>query len=119
MISASAPATGATVVPLPLPADITDRTRKDILDLHNFLADQVDKARGERVQSASFYLVYCSWKQGKSEEAMSLQQFGKLLSKPVGLEKRKIEGKQYYMNVRLRHPAQGRRGVGAGLALAA
>jgi hypothetical protein len=50
---------------------------------------------------------------------MSLSQFGKLLSHPVGLEKRKIEGKQYYMNVRLRHPAQGRKGAGTGLKMPA
>jgi hypothetical protein len=114
-----APAAGAGDMPLALPEGITDRTRRDILDLRGFLADQVDEARGERIQSASFYLVYSTWKAERSEPAMSLSQFGKLLSHPVGLEKRKIEGKQYYMNVRLRHPAQGRKGAGTGLKMPA
>jgi hypothetical protein len=46
------------------------------------------------------------------EEPMTIVQFGKLLSKPIGLQKAKCEGPQYYLNIRLRHPAQGRKGVG-------
>src|SRR5262245_47005492 len=82
MLGTPAPATGVTALPVALPSDITDRTRQDILDAYNFLGDQVDEAAGERIQAATFYLVYSSWKQGRNEQPMALQQFGKLMSKP-------------------------------------
>ena len=104
--------------PAPVPPGVTDRTRRDILELRAFLAEQIDEAQGERVQSTSLYLIYTTWKNDTSrraqkpgEAAMTLVQFGKLLSKPIGLKKAKCEGRQYYLNIRLRHPAQGRMGA--------
>jgi hypothetical protein len=117
----TAPTAGADnppASPAPLPSGVTDRTRRDILELRAFLLDQVEPAQGERVQSSSLYLIYTTWKNDTSrrgfqpgEEPMTIVQFGKLLSKPIGLNKQKIEGRQYYLNIRLRHPAQGRKDV--------
>jgi hypothetical protein len=124
-----APTAGANnppASPAPLPPGVTDRTRRDILELRAFLLDQVEPSQGERVQSASLYLIYTTWKKDTSrrgfkpgEEPMTIVQFGKLLSLPIGLQKKKIEGRQYYLNIRLRHPAQGRKGVGQARAAAA
>lgn len=124
-----APTSGATnppAPPAPVPPGVTDRTRRDILELRAFLLDQVEPAQGERVQSSSLYLIYTTWKKDASrrgykpgEEPMTIVQFGKLLSKPIGLKKAKCEGRQYYLNIRLRHPAQGRKGVGQARSVAA
>jgi hypothetical protein len=129
VVQPTAPTTGATnppASPAPLPLGVTDRTRRDILELRAFLLDQVEPAHGDRVQSASLYLIYTTWKKDASrrgfkpgEEPMTIVQFGKLLSKPIGLTKQKIEGRQYYLNIRLRHPAQGRKGVGQARSAAA
>jgi hypothetical protein len=119
---ATASVSGASnlpALPAPVPPGVTDRTRRDILELRAFLDAETEPANGERIQSASFYLHYTAWKNDTSrrgyrpgEEPMHITQFGKLLFKPIGLRKAKIEGRQYYLDRRLRHPAQGRKGVG-------
>jgi hypothetical protein len=129
MAQSPAPTTGANnppALPAPVPPGVTDRTRRDILELRAFLLDQVEPAQGERVQSSSLYFIYTTWKKDTSrrgfmpgEEPMHIVQFGKLLSKPIGLNKRKIVGCWHYLDIRLRHPAQGRKGVGHARAVTA
>ena len=105
------PATGDSSTHQPVPQGVTDRTRRDIADVTAFLGDRSERVTGERVQSTAFYFLYCEWKQERSETAITVAQFGVVLTKHLGLSKIKSDGKIWYLGVRLRHPAQGRQGA--------
>jgi hypothetical protein len=100
--------TGTEAPPQPFPLGLTDRARRDIADVTAFLAATCERADGERVQATPFYGIYSEWKQGRSEDAMSVAQFGVVLTKHMGLSKMKSDGRNWYLGLRLRHPGQGR-----------
>jgi hypothetical protein len=104
------PETSDTNPPQGLPEGLTDRARRDLADVTAFLRECCERTPGQRVQATPFYFVYCEWKQERSETAMSLAQFGIVLTRHLGLSKVKSDGKNWYQGVRLRHPAQGRQG---------
>jgi hypothetical protein len=92
-----------------LPAGLTERGRRDFADVAAFLGACSDRAAGERLQSAQLYLVYCEWKQRRSEQPITVAQFGVVMTRHLGFGKLKSDGKHWYLSLRLRHPAQGRR----------
>ena len=110
---ASAPdmAAGDAARPQTLPAGLTDRTRRDVADLTAFRRESTETAPGQRVQSSTLYFIYSQWKQDRSEDAMTVAQFGVVLTRHLGLGKIKSEGKNWYLDIRLRHPGQGRQGA--------
>ena len=88
---------------------LSPRTQRDRDELAAFLDDKSERATGERVQASKLYAVYFQWKTERGEPPMKVQPFGTLLGAHLGLTKRKISGKNWYLDVRLRHPAQGRK----------
>jgi hypothetical protein len=102
---------GDAASPQALPLGLTDRARRDLADVAAFLNACCERAAGKRVQSASLYVVYSEWKKARSEEPITVAQFGVVLTKHAGLAKLKSEGKNWYLGLRLRHPAQGRSGA--------
>jgi hypothetical protein len=74
-----------------------------------FLGDRSERAAGEKVQSSKLYAVYFQWKTEQGGAPMTVQQFGTVLGKHLALSKGKIAGKNWYLDLRLRHPAQGRK----------
>jgi hypothetical protein len=105
------PATGEDAAPQPLPHGVTERTRRDIAELTTFLGANSERAPGERVQASKLYAVYLQGKSECGEPAMSVAQFGTVLTKHLGLGKVKSGGSNWYIGLRLRHPAQGRKGA--------
>jgi hypothetical protein len=104
-------AAGENAPPQPLPLGLTERARRDLADVAAFLSACCERAAGERVQSANLYVVYGDWKKARGEEPMTVAQFGVVLTKHCGLAKLKSEGRNWYLDLRLKHPAQGRSGA--------
>jgi hypothetical protein len=102
---------GDAAAPVSLPAGLTERTRRDIADVTAFLAHDSERASGERVQSSTLYFVYSQWKTERGETAMTVAQFGVVLTRHLGMGKIKSDGKNWYLGLRLRHPGQGRKGA--------
>jgi hypothetical protein len=100
---------GSTTSPQSLPSGLTERGRRDFSDVASFLSACSDRADGERVQSAQLYIVYCEWKQRRSEQPVTVAQFGVVMTRHLGFGKLKSDGKHWYLGLRLRHPSQGRR----------
>jgi hypothetical protein len=90
---------------------VSPRAELDRDEAAAFLGDRSERATGERVQASKLYAVYFQWKTERGEAPMKNQQFGTMLTKHLGLTKKKISGKNWYLDVRLRHPAQGRKSV--------
>ena len=106
---APVPTSGANVPPQVSPPVIPTRLQKDAAELATFLGDSSERAPGEKVQASKLFAVYFQWKIERGETPMKVQQFGKVLSKDLALSKSKIGGKNWYLDLRLRHPAQGRK----------
>jgi hypothetical protein len=100
---------GANVPPQVSPPGIPTRLQKDAAELACFLSDSSERALGEKVQASKLFAVYFQWKIERGETPMKVQQFGKVLSIDLALSKGKIGGKNWYLDLRLRHPAQGRK----------
>jgi hypothetical protein len=108
----SEPAPGETQVSPASPEvspTLSPRAQRDRDELAAFLDEKSERAAGERVQASKLYAVYFQWKTERGETPMKVQPFGALLGAQLGLTKRKISGKNWYLDVRLRHPAQGRK----------
>jgi hypothetical protein len=105
------PATGESPGPQSLPQGVTERTRRDIAELTGFLGSNSERAPGERVQASKLYALYLQQKTERGEQAMTVAQFGTVLTKHLGLAKIKSGGSNWYIGLRLRHPAQGRMGA--------
>ena len=117
-ISAPAPATappaptgidGANEAPQASPQGVSTSAHRDQDELAAFLSDRSERAPGERVQASKLYAVYFQWKTERGETPMKVQLFGTVLTKHLALRKNKIAGANWYHDVRLRHPAQGRK----------
>jgi hypothetical protein len=82
----------------------------DIADLSAFLGDRSTRAPGERVQASTFYGDYKAWKTGRGETPVSVQRFGGVMMRELGIEKRKMgDGKNWYHGLRLNPPEQRKR----------
>lgn len=81
----------------------------EIADLNAFLGYCSDRAPGERVQASVFYGDYKAWKTARGEAPVSVQRFGGMLTRELGLSKRKMgDGKNWYHGVRLKPPGERR-----------
>lgn len=81
----------------------------EIADLNAFLGYCSDRAPGERVQASVFYGDYKAWKTARGETPVSVQRFGGVMTRELGLSKRKMgDGKNWYHGVRLKPPGERR-----------
>jgi hypothetical protein len=100
---------GAKEPPQASPLGVPTRAKRGQGEVASFMSEATDHAPGERVQASKLYAVYFQQKMECGETPMKVQQFGTVLTRDLGLRKTKIGGVNWYHDIRLRHPAQGRK----------
>jgi hypothetical protein len=91
---------------------IAERDRGYLAGLAAFLDGPCERHAGDRVQASTLYFLYSDWHQQQGGQPMSMAKFGTLMTQRLGFAKSKIVGKNHYLGIWRRDPAQG----GAGLA---
>ncbi|WP_088348947.1 MULTISPECIES: hypothetical protein [Rhodomicrobium] len=92
--------------PKPPLRGLTEKAKRDSAELTAFLGDCTERAGGERVNSTTLYMTYCEYNQSLPGDPITLNQFGNVLTNMLGLTKVKSDGKIFYMNLRLKTPAE-------------